>query len=231
MCTPWLAKAAVPGLWVEGAPLTASRALGCCPLVLHSRPRCREPPPSDGRRRLAEALSLSGLGACPLWGLARMPPEASAWRCPWCPWVPCQCRAPRATCTKYELPLECHPCVNMACCVCLCPSPRMTRLLTLLLSFPAPEQSPPSGISWKHSAQCRTRVHLPPSDGRPPPSLASISKLLACVFASECPPGGLLHLLRAGLARSGQSGPWKRPSQLQGGLSVAATPSVVCPPA
>lgn len=76
VCTPWLAKAAVPGLWVEGAPLTASRALGCCPRVLHPGHAAVSPPPQTGADGLPRP-SLSGLGACPLWGPARMPPEAS----------------------------------------------------------------------------------------------------------------------------------------------------------
>ena len=141
------AKAAVPGLRVEGASSCSFPGPGMLSAGPSPRPRCREPPSSDGCRRLAEALSerawrLSSEGP------ARTPPAASV--------VVVSVASPGSLLVQ-SVPGHVHWArlaswrrrtsrVNVACCVCLVRPQRTCLLTPLLPSFPRLLSSlPPSG--------------------------------------------------------------------------------------
>lgn len=181
---------------------------------LSPRPRCREPPSSDGRRQLVEALSERAC-ACPLRAQpARLQLPASRW-CPWGPWVPASAErpGPRALGTSCLSEAEHLPCERG---VLRVSRPSSTDLPadSSPAFLPSPPEQSPSKWYWKLVPVSGPRAH-PAAIRRPFAAITCFHfKPLPPVSLSECPPWWFVALpARQGwpVADSGQSGPWCGP--------------------
>lgn len=223
------AEAVVPGLQVEGASFYSILGPGMLSVGLSPRPRCREPPSSDGRRQLAEALS-ERARACPLRAQpARLQLPASRW-CPWGPWVPASAErpGPRALGTSCLSEAEHLPCERG---VLRVSRPSSTDLPadSSPAFLPSPPEQSPSKWYWKLVPVSGPRAH--------PAAIRRLFAAITCfhfkplppVSLSECPPWWFVALPAGqgwpALGRVDRGAALSAP----GRPSVAATESVVCP--